>query len=696
MKRIGTQLELSEDERSWLMSELTKWHRLVNEDLALSTRDEYEKAFDCVWEGQNSKGVKMDTAGKTAWPFEGSSDQRLRWGDKIYQDLKALVMIAITTCEVEVTCGGDANGIERSRAIKMLLNGIMNSLGAKGQGEILTMLRYMLVDTPAVAALDVSWKNRSNIGVRQADIESLQAEYAAQAAAMGAAETDAAASFRLVISGQETDANAVESVESWLIAQKGVMREDVSAVIRALAEDGEVEYRTVVARDEGPELKALRYGEDFCIPTITDDFDYASPWFRGEWVTESQLRERISEDGWDRQWVEETLEHKGIDLFNENGTVQLEDLQEMCCLVWCYSAETNDAGQTTRYVSVISHADGSAFGKRVLRSRRGKWNAAFFRREVRNGNILNARGLAQICAPVQGTAKIVRDMAANNAIVGSLPPIKAQGSRLRNAVVEPFALIEMASSDNITFMQPPAYPAAAKETEEKLYSELLDYVGVANGDKDVTERRREFVSWMLSQWRDLLVLLVEVAQDNASDEYIARVTGSGDAKGIKSEDVSGPFQISIRLDPTNLDNGKLIEKVNAAAQVLQSMDRKGTVDTDPFVRHFFTMLFPEMANSALRTPDQITGDEIKDEQNNFVLIKSGVMPTMDTDGKWNYAARLQFYQDLQQNNPDAIADMTPGSQEMLQRWISALEQQNTQYGENAQIGKTGVQGVGAQ
>ena len=40
--------------------------------------------------------------------------------------------------------------------------------------------------------------------------------------------------------------------------------------------------------------------------------------------------------------------------------------------------------------------------------------------------------------------------------------------------------------------------------------------------------------------------------------------------------------------------------------------------------------------------------------------------------------------------------MSPTSQDMMNRWIAALQQQQTQYGENAEIGKTGVEGVGAQ
>ena len=72
------------------------------------------------------------------------------------------------------------------------------------------------------------------------------------------------------------------------------------------------------------------------------------------------------------------------------------------------------------------------------------------------------------------------------------------------------------------------------------------------------------------------------------------------------------------------------------------------------------------------------------------------MPQMNTEGGWNYAARLQFWKDLQTNNPEAIATMSPTSQQMMQQWLDALNQQQTQFGENAQIGKTGVEGVTAQ
>lgn len=695
MKRIGTELPLTDEENKKLRDALSYWHRQITEENLLSNRRENELAFYCKWKGQNASGVRKDSDVEEAWPFNGASDQRLRWGDSIFQKKLALILIAISSCEVELTCGGTPEEIDRAKALKLLLNASINALGAKGYAEIMAMFHYMLVDSPAVAALEVMWKKRLTNGVMQISLDELQAEYTASMVNLGEAEVQAAQDFVLAINA-EASPEVTMKVAGWIASAKHVQPKYVKPVMAALAADGECECLTVVDQSEGPELDALRYGDDFCIPVITDDFDYASPWFRGEWVTESQLKERIADQDWDPRWVKSILEHKGIDFFHEEGTVNPDDVKDLCNICWCYMAETDDNGITTRYVSVIGHADGSAFGKRVLRSRRGKWNTTFFRREVRNSNILDCRGIAEIAAPAQGVAKAVRDMAANNAIVGSLPPVKAKGSRVRNVLLEPFGVINMGANDDVTFMQPPAYPAAAEKSEQKIHDELLDYLGVSNGSTDVTEARRHETEWMLKQWRDFLIMLLEVTQDNASDEFVMRATGSADAKGVKAQDVAGTFSITLKLDPTNLDNTKLIEKVNAMGQIIQNIDRKGTVDTDPFVRHAMTMLFPEMAGTALKPAEQLQQEDIADEQDNFVKIKAGIMPAMDTDGRWNYAARLQFYQQMQQENPDAIAEMSPRSQEMLQQWIAALQQQQTQFGENAQIGRTGVQGVGAQ
>ena len=687
MRRIGTQRALGDEKRNDLLLALAWWRERSRQ--FYSTRTKAEEAFYCVWDGQHADGTVHDERDALAWPFDGASDQRVRWGEKVVLDKIALVMIALSSCEVEFACGAGPDAERRANALKRLLGWEMGRLGAKGYAEFLALLRYMLVDSPAVAAMDVSWRRRASLAVRELNAEELAAQYVA---ANGSEETDPATlegKYWMGLRGE--DEAATEQLDAFLVAQ-GVRQEDAEAVRRALAEEGECECLCRGPADEGVELKALRYGDDFCIPREASDFDYASPWFRGEWVTEEQLRERVESDGWDPEWVEDELRYKGASFYDE-ATRPNDDVKDLCNIVWCYEAVTTDAGETVRWVTVLGHADGSAFGQRAIRSRRGTWGVAFFRREVTGRNLLAARGLAALCAPDQGVAKEVRDMAANNAIVGSLPPIKAKGTRTRNAVIEPFSVINMGINDDLLWMQPPAYPAAAKETEERLKAELLAYVGVSDGQTDVTERRQEEVNWYLRQFQDLFVLMVEAAQDHASDEALAGVTGEGDVQGLRREDITGSFGITLRLDPRNLDNKALLDKVQAFAGVLQSIDRERAVDTLPVLRHVMRQLWPEVSGEAMRSPEQLTANDLEEEKQNFALIKAGVMPRMDTQGRWNYGARLQFYQQLQEENPDAIAEMSPVAQENLQRWMEALEQQNTQFGENAEIGRTGVEGV---
>ena len=688
MRRIGTQKALGEEKRNDLLLALGWWRERSRQFYA--SRSKAEEAFYCVWEGQHPDGTVHDEKDALAWPFDGASDQRVRWGEKVVLDKIALIMIALSSCEVEFACGAGADAEKRADALKRLLGWELGRLGAKGYAEFLALLRYMLVDSPAVAAMDVSWRRRASLAVRELNADELASQFAAMMAEQSSAiDAEAEGLFWMGLRGE--DEGATEQVEAFLVAQ-GVREEDAEAVRRALAEDGECECLCRGPADEGVELKALRYGDDFCIPREASDFDYASPWFRGEWVTEEQLRERVESDGWDADWVEDELRHKGASFYDETSRPN-EDVKDLCNIVWCYEAVTTDAGETVRWVTVLGHADGSAFGQRAIRSRRGTWGVAFFRREVTGRRLLSSRGLAAICSPDQGVAKEVRDMAANNAIVGSLPPIKAKGSRTRNAVIEPFSVINMGINDDMLFMQPPAYPAAAKETEERLKAELLAYVGVSDGETDVTERRQEEVNWYLKQFQDLFVLMVEAAQDHASDEALAAVTREGDIEGLRREDITGSFGITLKLDPRNLDNKALLDKVQAFAGVLQSIDRDRAVDTLPVLRHVMRQLWPEVSGEAMRAPDELTANDTEEEKQNFALIKAGVMPRMDTQGRWNYAARLQFYQQLQQENPDAIAEMSPVAQENLQRWMQALEQQNTQFGENAEIGRTGVEGV---
>jgi len=695
MRRIGTQSDLTEEERWKLVAELNYWQSRSEQYYADRSRE--ERAFYQVWKGQNVSGVKEDRDEKLAWPFEGASDQRVRWGDTAFQDLLALIVVALDGAKVEVTCDGTPQGQRRASAIQKVIRWCRRKLGAKWYLQVAALMRYMIVDTPAIAAMDVQWAVKRTLGVTVVEFDRTQAEYQVWRVNQtnDIAPEDAAAEFATVVSyGSEQDGYG--NVRRFFVEAKGVPEGDVDDVLRALDEEGECECRAAAARWEGPDIKALRFGDDFMIPESCEDFDYADPLFRSEWYTETQLRELASEGEWDPEWVEATLEKKGATFYDKRDYRDAQDMKNVVNVVWFYTTETTSDGDTVRYETLLSLANGSAFGKRIVRSRRGKWDTVFFRREVLGNNLTSSRGLAALCAPDQGLAKEIKDGANNNAIVSSLPAIKAKGARVRNVMIEPFGVVNMGQSDDVAWMTPPPYPAAAKEMVKEIRDDMLAFIGLSNGETDVSTRTQSFVTMILAQFRELYVKLVECAQDYASDEVLLTVTNANDLAGVRHEDLDGDFQLGLEFNPANINHKDLIERAKAVAEILAPMDAKNEMDRGPIVRNVMNQLFPEMVDESFRSSEELRADDVSDEEQNFVKIKAGISPAVNTEGKWNYQARLDFYQQLQQQNPEAIAEMSPVSQEIFRRHVQALQQQAEQFGANAAIGRTGVEGVRAE
>ena len=712
MRRIGTQQELDRDERQRLVDALTYWHD--NSTTFYAERDRAAAMFNCEWEGQHLSGTVRDRGEKKAFPFKGASDQRLRWGKGAVKELAALLMNATKAASVGITCTKGPKEQDRANALTTLLEWAVSRMGVKWETQLRTALTYYLRDTPAVAMVRVMWARRVNVAVAETDVETLHAEYVAARIADGTVSMEQAeGEYWLAVEwarGEAADGTdgaaprtpeeeeeaelARAAVVQYITETKGVDRRMAERILQGVAEDpdGEVEYTVESVESEGPELRALRYGDDFCLPTLTEEFDYAE-WFDHEWMTRAQLEEKVATEGWSREWVKETLEHPGENIFNQMKPEYIDEEKEMYDIVRCHFAETDEAGRVSRWECVLSQAEGSAYGKRLVRTRRGKWDAVLFRREINSSNVIDAEGIAEESAPVQGVAKVIRDGAANNAIVGAQPPIKIKGRNIKGMLIGPFRKITGGYNDDAMFMQPPQFPAAADKQVETIRSEFLQFEGLGDAEHDTSSQKQDIVNWWLAQLQELYRLLLEVTQDNASDETLAGITNAHDIQGLRREDIAGDFGISVVLDQNDLDNERLIKKLQTFAQLVQPLDRTNSLDTYPVLMDAMRKLLPGVAKASMKTPGEVAADDVKDEMQNFVQIKAGVMPQMDTEGRWNYQARLDFYRHLQEQNPAAFEEMGETSREMLARWMQALEQQAQQFGANAETGRTGVEGV---
>lgn len=708
--------ELTPEQLGSIRQECSTWNTRASS--FWDKRYDSDRSRSCTWGGQHHDGRIWDEFNpEKPGLFDGAADLRVRWGDRVTLDKQALLAGALALAQIRIDGTGPASQ-RMARALNVLLRWMIRDMGARWMREWMALIHWYVSDTPGVAMMAVKWMRERRIEYRTVTLDTLRGMWLARDLARAADEYEQLAAQAAVEAGlaallspeDPKHAFAVESAASLLAAAHRITMADARAAARALAAGpGEpAEFVAEADPEERAGLTARRFGDDFVVKDNCKDFENDSPWFVPEWVSPEELRSRVASEGWDSAFVEEVLaqgespvlangpDGQDVTPAGESGSNAKTGKRQ---IVWAYLIGVDAKGRTAKYVTVFGAGQTTAFGVRMLRGRRGRWPAVYFQREVTSRYLLDSRGVSELAAPAQGMAKCLLDAASNNGLIGGVPPVTAKGFSVRNQYVEPLRIIGMNVNEEFNFMQPPQFPAAALNVVKDLDAQLRDYFGLPREDGDTAAsatRQRAEVSWFLDQACDVLRMMLELAQEQASDALLAQVTDDqGAPAGLRREDISGRFRVAVTLNADDLDAERLVEKMKATGTVLMAMDRAGVIDSTPLISNALLKLFPDVGAAALRTGEAAAASEAEAEAMNLVKIRAGVMPLMNTDGAWDYAARLGFYQKLLEGNPQVFADLPPDRQQMLQQWTAALAQQQTQFGENREIGRTGVEGVGS-
>lgn len=706
LTRAGGDGAVSSEELAEIRQKVTEWNDRAGD--FYSRRVTGERARYCVWPGQSDTGRiwARDNGNKTPKPFEGASDQRIRWSDGIVMDKGAVLLNGLAVADMRVKATGAASG-RLARNLTVMLRWMINNMGAEWFRQWKVLASYYLGDSPACALMGVEWRREERMEYRRVLREELVEMYAAARTAAAEREGvpaeqalgDGVARMRLLLEDGEGDTAEAEAL---LAAAFGISGAAARRVVRELTAEGESEFPVTVYGEEGPVLRALRMGEDFIVPDNSTDFDACGLWFRTEWLTRQELEAKENEDEWGAGFIRKTLDSGGQGRsVLADALAQTEDYDAkkgLYQVVYVYHTAVNSDGVRAKYVTVMSHADETAFGRRLLRGTRGRWPAVFFQREVLNKFLLSSRGIPELASPHQGAAKKLRDTCTDNGMVGGLPPFLAKGTNAqRNEFLEPMRKIDLRINEDLTWMNPPQYPATAQRVYDAIGEELRDYFGEprAEGDQQAPGlRRREEATWFMAQAYDVLRAMVELAQDNASEEWLAAVTDEArGVEGLRRDEVAGRFRVQVAFNADDLDQDKVIAKATVVAQTLTALDRNRRINTDPIIDVSMRSLFPSISEDTLVTADRASERETEDEARNLMSIRAGVMPVMDTDGNWDYQGRLAWYETLSADNPAVFGDMPPDKYGLLQEWLKAMAQQAVQFGSNRTVGRSGSRGV---
>jgi hypothetical protein len=433
-----------------------------------------------------------------------------------------------------------------------------------------------------------------------------------------------------------------------------------------------------------------------------------------DWLTESELEDRIVSMGYRKAVVEEIKEkHRGKSALTENeaaprekptgdtslGSEQaLEDhTQEFEVLTAFWRATDQDGIPAIWTMGFSGHMKEESLAKvEVLDYSHGCYPFTPAPREVLGDYVFESRGVPELSISSQASLKLFHDNKCDHVQLYTWPPVKRPRRSQRYALTYGPQVDWFEDRPGDTHVEPwPAPPRGLDEQQIEIQRQHDTYFGRPNPlvPQTIVDLLTQAMTTMfLAFLRDALVQVVQLCQQFMTDEELARITGAKKlAIGRTMEEIQGKYDLVLTFDPRELDTEFLTEMMTLANGVV-ALDTESTIMRNELVRWIMESANPAFAERTLRPVEEANKTEVEDEQKNFALIAAGVEPVMAESGQ-NFGLRLQWLEGQAQKNPESLQKMTPDSQKILENRVKHLQFMLEQQ-KNAVIGKVGTAPVG--
>ncbi|CAB4136268.1 hypothetical protein UFOVP298_41 [uncultured Caudovirales phage] len=650
----------------------------------------------CRWPGQTDDGKKHSenrSEGDEAWPFEGASDVRARLIDATCNELTALLVGAFQKSELRAN-GNELSDMPVSQIGTTLLRWIRDcKMPQQLYKEATLAAQYAL--QYGWSAFFVGWQQ--NISKRTQEISMEQI--------MGLAQQSnnefIAELPKLILLFQE------KAVEVILGVIPGITRTDAKRMVKELAETGKTTMDEEYVSKNLPEIVALKPWDEIIFPPETADLQRSRVIFRRTWMSEVELREKITTEGWNPDWVERALQQlgKSSSYYNINllptTTMMVYNgvnYMNMVEVVYCYTKSLDGNAPAIFYTVICPQAasnrqsDGDSWAiHERLDYAHGEYPFVEFRREQIRRAITDTRGIPELATTDQDEIKAQHDSIRDHTAFSTLPPIKVVKRVGAINKIGPGVSLPVTNQNDYTFMEPPARePTVAFNLIQRVEQQHAAYFGTNNGlvSPMTTQMLQQALvnSWLLS-WRSVFRQMFSLCCQYMPPEEIQRITG-GQLPSNLSE-IHNEFDINVRFDVMNMDKEYIAQKVDFLTKIKQ-MDSGGVLNANRITEMLIQAIAPEMAGELIMNQEQASQKMFKDVQTDIGMMLLG-NEALYQENDPAAQTKMQFAQQVMQNNPKAQQALQADQnfQALFQNYVKNLQMSVMQQ-QNAQIGRLGV------
>ena len=677
-----------------------------NRSMINSTQGNLVTKFDDIrfarWSGQSEDGKKhseLRAEGDPAWPFEGASDVRNRLIDSTCNELSALLVTAFQKADIRAN-GTELSDLTISQIATTLLRWIRDSkMPQQLMKEAELGAQYAL--QYGWSAFFVGWQQ--SISKRTQPISMEQVVQLAQASGSQVlAELP-----QLIMSSPEEAAAIVQA------AIPDLSTEEASRMVRELAETGMTTRDEEYVSKNLPEIVALKPWDEIIFPPETADLQRSRVIFRRTWMSEVELREKITTENWNADWVESALQTLGrsstyyqmnllptTTMMVYNGV----NYNNMVEVVYCYTKQLDGNAPAIYYTVVCPQAANNLRGDKVswaiherLDYAHGEYPFIEFRREQLRRAVVDTRGIPELSSTDQDEIKAQHDSIRDHTAFSTLPPIKVVKRVGAINRVGPGISLPVVSQNDYSFMEPPARePSVAFNLIQRVEANHAAYFGTSNlnvmPQKTMLFQQKLINSWLLT-WRSVFRQMFSLCCQYMAPAEIQRITGGVLPQNLS--EIHSEFDLSVRFDVMDMDKEYIAQKIDFLTKIAQ-MDAGGVLNRNRLTEMMIQAIAPEMASELIMNQQQASQKMYKDVQSdigNMLLGNEALYQENDPTA----GTKLQYAQQILQSNPKAQAALQqdPNFQQLFQNYVKNLQMSMMQQ-QNAQIGRIGVTPVSQQ
>lgn len=642
----------------------------------------------CIWPGQTDDGRKHQSAyGRKIFPFENAADTKVFLSETLIRERVIALVNAFFKARIQVQPVESMDVAKRNAAESVLKWLLFQHCLDDLRREV--RLAAEMRETYGLAVMAVDWEQQTRVEIKRFTMEE------AMMMLQETQDPNLQALLEVILDPEQEELAAQLMGE--IIPELGT-----TSKVRQFREKGEVEWESPYIHSSKPVVRALEPWEDVIFPIQTDAIQRAPFVARRELLNEFELRERATMEGWDSEWVERAVKHKGelkrihLNIHRSDNFLfeQLRDLIE----VWHVYRKEHDsrtgATKVTRTVISWNITDKAALHE-LMPYDHGDYPFVELPRERNTRPLLEARGIPEIVQTAQEEVKIQRDSRVDRTSLSTLPPVKTPANRGKfDLVLGPGMIIPERRPNEINWMAPPPFDQGSIEIEASVRADVDRYFGrmteTVNPNLSMLHMQELVDSWLLDM-KLVVGQILALAQQYMTPEEIARVTGNNTPIAEGAADIRGKFDITAEFDARILDNEALAAKMQFISQTLVPLDSFGVIDRANLVKYMMASVDQNLANLLVQDIGAATQAEIEDEQTAFAKIAAGTEPPLKEGGQ-NAQVRLQTLQQIIQSNP--AVQQRYQQDEIFRRMIDARAQAfnfQLQQQQNAVIGRVGAQ-----